>query len=387
MKSVWLLSLLAASAGLLPAQPAAATTRPNIVFILADDLGWSDLGCYGSTFYETPHLDRLAAAGVRFTQAYAASNVCSPTRASILTGRYPARIGITDWLPGRKSRPEDRLLSPALPSHLAVGETTFAETLRAAGYRTGFIGKWHLGEEPAHLPEAQGFDLNIGGSGKGHPPSYFSPYRLPNLPDGPPGEHLDDRLTREAEAFISQAAAERRRFLHWLSVTRGFRYACLRYFNAAGATATHGEDHNPELHLIPLVLQVALGRRESIAVFGTDYPTPDGTCIRDYIHVEDLIDAHLLALRALEHGNCVYNLGNGSGFSVRQVISAAEAVTGRKIPVVVAPRRAGDPAVLVAASNRIQADLGWKPRHPDIVQIVRSAWSWHQRHPQGYNDR
>jgi arylsulfatase A-like enzyme len=217
MKSAWLLPLLATSACLLQAQPAAGPTRPNIVFILADDFGWSDLGCYGSTFYETPHLDGLAAAGVRFTQAYAASNVCSPTRASILTGRYPARVGITDWLPGRKSRPEDRLLPPALPNHLALAETTLAEALRAAGYRTAMIGKWHLGEERAHFPEAQGFDVNIGGSGKGHPPSYFSPHRLPNLTDGPPGEHLDDRLTREAEAFMSRAAADRQPFLLYLA--------------------------------------------------------------------------------------------------------------------------------------------------------------------------
>lgn len=204
-------------AGLLPAQADSVAVRPNIVFILADDLGWSDLGCYGSTFHETPHLDRLAAAGVRFTQAYAASNVCSPTRASLLTGRYPARVGITDWLPGRKSDPADRLLSPALPTHLALEETTLAEALRAASYRTGYVGKWHLGETPAHFPEAQGFDVNIGGSGKGHPPSYFSPHRLPNLADGPPGEHLDDRLTREAIDFVSAAAAERRPFLLYLA--------------------------------------------------------------------------------------------------------------------------------------------------------------------------
>jgi UDP-glucose 4-epimerase len=176
------------------------------------------------------------------------------------------------------------------------------------------------------------------------------------------------------------------RMLHWLSVTRGFRYACLRYFNAAGATERHGEDHDPELHLIPLVLQVALGQREKISVFGDDYPTPDGTCIRDYIHVEDLIEAHLLALGALDGGNRVYNLGNGQGFSVRQVIQAAERVTGKKIPVVIAPRRPGDPAALVAGSEKIRRELGWTPRHPDLTDIVRSAWSWHQRHPKGYAD-
>lgn len=217
MKPIRLFLLLVVSLGSLVAQTPPAATRPNIVFILADDLGWSDLASYGSTFHETPHLDRLATQGMRFTQAYAASNVCSPTRASILTGRYPARVGITDWLPGRKSRPEDRLLPPALPDHLALAEVTLAETLRAAGYRTASVGKWHLGEKPEHYPEHQGFDLNFGGSGKGHPPSYFSPHRLPNFPDGPAGEHLDDRLTREAGDFMQRTAAEGRPFLLYLT--------------------------------------------------------------------------------------------------------------------------------------------------------------------------
>ncbi len=217
MKPITLLLIFVVSLGSLAAQTPPVATRPNIVFILADDLGWSDLTSYGSSFHETPHLDRLAAQGVRFTQAYAASNVCSPTRASILTGRYPARVGITDWLPGRKSQPKDQLLAPALPGHLALEEVTFAEVLRAAGYRTASIGKWHLGEKPEHYPEHQGFDLNFGGSGKGHPPSYFSPHRLPNFPDGPAGEHLDDRLTREAVYFMQRTAAEGRPFLLYLT--------------------------------------------------------------------------------------------------------------------------------------------------------------------------
>lgn len=176
------------------------------------------------------------------------------------------------------------------------------------------------------------------------------------------------------------------RFLHWLSVTRGFRYACLRYFNAAGATERHGEDHNPELHLIPLVLQVAQGRRPSISIFGDDYPTPDGTCIRDYIHVVDLVDAHIRALDVLDAGNRTYNLGNGQGFSVREVIAAAERVTGCHIPVTMAPRRAGDPAVLVGGSARIRRELGWEPRFPGIEAIIQTAWAWHSRHPHGYGD-
>jgi UDP-glucose 4-epimerase len=194
----------------------------------------------------------------------------------------------------------------------------------------------------------------------------------------------DERIIPGSPYGESKGIIER--MLHWLSVTRGLRYACLRYFNAAGATATHGEDHDPELHLIPLVLQVALGQREKISIFGDSYPTPDGTCIRDYIHVEDLIDAHVLALGALEHGNRIYNLGNGRGFSVSEVIRAAEQVTGKSIRAEVAPRRPGDPAVLVASSEKIRHELGWTPRHPDIVAIVRSAWFWHQRHPQGYAD-
>lgn len=202
--------------GLLPLFGAASTVappRPNIVFILVDDLGWADTGVYGSSFYETPNIDRLAKQGLRFTQAYAACNVCSPTRASLLTGRYPARLGITDWIEGRPDRPDQKLARPPMLNHLPLEEVTFAEVFRAAGYRTGFIGKWHLGEEPKYFPEHQGFDLNVGGCGLGHPPSYFSPYRIPNLPDGPPGEQLDERLTRHALDFIDEASARQQPFL------------------------------------------------------------------------------------------------------------------------------------------------------------------------------
>ena len=174
------------------------------------------------------------------------------------------------------------------------------------------------------------------------------------------------------------------RMLHWLSVTRGLRYACLRYFNAAGATTQRGEHHTPELHLIPLVLQVALGQRSDITVFGSDYPTPDGTCIRDYIHVTDLIDAHVRALGALERGNCTYNLGNGHGFSVLEVIAAARQITGHAIPIKMAPRRAGDPAILVAGSDLIRRELGWRPKFDRISTILETAWAWHRDHPQGY---
>jgi len=174
------------------------------------------------------------------------------------------------------------------------------------------------------------------------------------------------------------------RMLYWLDRVYGLRYATLRYFNAAGATAQRGEDHHPETHLIPLTLQVALGQRESIKVFGDDYPTPDGTCIRDYIHVSDLAQAHILALYALDKGSRRYNLGNGLGFSVMEVIQACRDVTGHPIPAEIVGRRAGDPAVLIAASDVLRAELGWEPHHPGIHQIVETAWAWHKTHPHGY---
>ena len=174
------------------------------------------------------------------------------------------------------------------------------------------------------------------------------------------------------------------RMLYWLDRTGKLRFAALRYFNAAGATKYRGEDHNPETHLIPLVLQVALGQRKEIKVFGNDYETPDGTCIRDYIHVADLAQAHRLALHAIDHTSHVYNLGNGLGFSVQQVLDAAREITGHAIPSEVVGRRPGDVATLVAASDNVRADFAWKPEHPEISQIIESAWRWHSDHPHGY---
>lgn len=193
--------------------PAAAAEKPkNIVFFLADDLGWRDLGCFGSTFYETPNLDGLAATGMKLTGAYAACPVCSPTRASILTGKYPPRTGITDYIhPGGGNQPENwrrktKLLPAPYRDHLALDEVTLAEALRAKGYATFFAGKWHLGRE-GHWPEDQGFDVNVGGIEHGGPyggKKYFSPYGNPRLPDGPDGEHLPDRLAAEACAFLER---------------------------------------------------------------------------------------------------------------------------------------------------------------------------------------
>jgi UDP-glucose 4-epimerase len=168
--------------------------------------------------------------------------------------------------------------------------------------------------------------------------------------------------------------------LTWLNRIHGLRYASLRYFNVAGAVEGRGEAHEPESHLIPLILDVALGRRKSIKIFGQDYPTPDGTCIRDYVHVGDLADAHILALDALGmHSRLIYNIGNGHGFSVREVVESVRRVTGHPIPVLEEPRRPGDPAVLVASSKRIMDELGWKPRFSALDDIVRSAWIWHQQ--------
>jgi UDP-glucose 4-epimerase len=173
--------------------------------------------------------------------------------------------------------------------------------------------------------------------------------------------------------------------LAWLNRIHGLHYASLRYFNAAGAAGDLGEDHEPESHLIPITLQVALGKREKVSIFGSDYSTPDGTCVRDYIHVVDLAQAHLLALDALaSRDKLIYNLGNGQGFSVREVVEVARKVTGKAIAAVEADRRPGDPAVLVASSRRIQQELGWTPKFRDLEQIVRSAWEWHQKHPDGY---
>jgi len=174
--------------------------------------------------------------------------------------------------------------------------------------------------------------------------------------------------------------------LDWYRKIHGLHYAALRYFNAAGGFPQRGEAHQPESHLIPLTLQVPLGQREQIYIYGTDYPTPDGTCIRDYIHITDLISAHLLALDALrERDKLVYNLGNGAGYSVRDVIETAREVTGHPIPAAETPRRPGDAPRLVASSERIRQELGWQPQIPDLGDIIASAWEWHRLHPNGYD--
>jgi UDP-glucose 4-epimerase len=182
------------------------------------------------------------------------------------------------------------------------------------------------------------------------------------------------------------------RMLYWYHTVAGLQYAALRYFNACGAmldqngSPLRGENHHPETHLIPLTLQVPLGQRDAITIYGTDYRTPDGTCIRDYVHIEDLATAHVLALEALSEtrSRMIYNLGNGRGYSVREVIDAARQVTGIDFPAVETARRPGDADILIASSDRISRDLGWEPRIPDLKTIIASAWTWHTSHPRGY---
>jgi UDP-glucose 4-epimerase len=178
--------------------------------------------------------------------------------------------------------------------------------------------------------------------------------------------------------------------MRWVSQAHGLRYVALRYFNACGAhpSGQIGEAHDPETHLIPLILQVPNGQRAKISIFGEDYPTKDGTCVRDYIHVTDLAQAHILALDYLLKGgeNNVFNLGNGVGFTVKEVIDVARAVTGHPIPAEVSPRRAGDPAQLVASSEKAKSVLGWKPQYDDLSTIISTAWSWHKSHPHGYGE-
>ena len=210
--------------------------------------------------------------------------------------------------------------------------------------------------------------------------TYGEPKRVPIHEDDetcPTNTYGETKLTME-------------KMMKWVSRANGVRYVSLRYFNAAGALpdGSIGEDHKTETHLIPLILQVPTGRRDHITVFGDDYPTPDGTCLRDYIHVVDLADAHVLALEYLRKGGAsdIFNLGNGQGFSVKEMIAAAEKATGRSIKVEIGARRAGDPAQLIASSEKARSVLGWKPQFTDVEQVIGTAWRWHEYHPHGYED-
>jgi len=199
-----------------PAKGVSIHKKPNFVFFLVDDLGWTDLGCYGSRFYETPNIDRLAQQSMRFTDAYAACPVCSPTRASIMTGKYPTRVGITDWIPGYRGK-NTKLITPEDIHQLPLEEETFPEVLKQVGYSTFFAGKWHLGSD-GYFPEQQGFDINLGGHHRGSPPGgYFSPYKNPKLSDGPKGEYLTDRLAEESVKFLQSQSKKQNPFLLYLS--------------------------------------------------------------------------------------------------------------------------------------------------------------------------
>ena len=209
---------------------------------------------------------------------------------------------------------------------------------------------------------------------------YGEPKRIPIIEDdetNPTNTYGETKLTME-------------KMMKWCNKAYGLNYVALRYFNAAGSLGdgTIGEDHNPETHLIPLILQVPLKKRESISIYGTDYPTPDGTCIRDYIHVLDLADAHIKAIQYLEAGNesTVFNLGNGVGFSVKEMIEAAKEATGEEIKVVIGERRLGDPAKLVASSQKAKEILGWTPEFDDVKKMIGDAWNWHKNHPNGFNN-
>jgi UDP-glucose 4-epimerase len=202
---------------------------------------------------------------------------------------------------------------------------------------------------------------------------------------GPPERvPIDETLPQKPINPYGESKLMFEQVLKWYDAIHGLKFVALRYFNAAGATEKYGEDHRTETHLIPNILKVALGQKENAEIYGTDYETPDGTCIRDYIHIVDLAQAHILALNVEQ--SAFYNLGTGGGTSVREVIAACERVTGTKIPIVEKSRRAGDPPRLIAASEKIQRELGWKPKFQDIEKIVASAWAWHQKFPRGYED-
>ncbi len=207
--------------------------------------------------------------------------------------------------------------------------------------------------------------------------TYGEPARLPideSLPNNPTNPYGEAKLAFE-------------RSLKWFEAAYGLRYASLRYFNAAGATERCGEMHDPETHLIPLVLQATAGVREEVQIFGNDYPTRDGTCVRDYIHIVDLARAHILALGILDERSAIYNLGcGGDGYTVREVIDTAREITGREIKTRTAPRRPGDPAVLIASSEKIRRELGWEPKFQDLRVIIQSAWNWSQKNPRGYGE-
>ncbi len=228
--------------------------------------------------------------------------------------------------------------------------------------------------------------LNLMESAAEHGVKRFILSSTANLFDKPERMPIDEKEKIVPGSPYGESKYILERCLAWMETLYGMNYAALRYFNASGDLPHIGEDHSPETHLIPLVLQVALGQREKIYIFGDDYDTPDGTCVRDYIHVVDLAQAHILALHDLHNGSRKYNLGNGRGYSVKEVIDTAREVTGHPIPAEISARRPGDPAILIAGSEAINDDLSWAPQYGSLKSIISSAWEWHRTHPNGYGE-
>ncbi len=282
------------------------------------------------------------------------------------------------------------------PAELIVGDLADPAARAAAFARGPFAAIFHfaalslVGESMAdplrYFRENVGNGIALIGDAIGHGVNRFVLSSTANLFGG----EVEIPITETAALLPSSPYGESKfmleRVLAWADRVHGLKSACLRYFNAAGADPSGrlGEDHDPETHLIPRAIDAALGRAPELVVFGTDHPTPDGTCVRDYIHVTDLASAHLAALARLDHGSVAYNLGNGAGHSVREVIAMIEEVSGRRVPHRLGPPRAGDPPTLVASSARIQKETGWRPRFPELREIVATAYAWRLAHPGGY---
>ena len=294
---------------------------------------------------------------------------------NLYTGHREAVDARAEFVPGNLA--DANAVKQVFDTHLFDGVMHFASyTLVGESMQKPFL---YIGDNVTNA-------LNLLRAMVDHDVKRFILSSTANLFDDPLKMPIDEKERIVPGSPYGESKFIIERLLHWMDHIYNLRFAALRYFNAAGAspTANRGEDHAIETHLIPLVLQTALGIREKIMIFGDDYPTRDGSCIRDYIHVNDLAQAHILALKALDKGSRTYNLGNGEGYSVKEVIEAARKITGLPIKAEVGPRRPGDPATLMAGSETIKRELGWQPRFASIESIIGTAWAWHQAHPKGY---
>ncbi len=294
---------------------------------------------------------------------------------NLYTGHREAVDARAEFVPGNLA--DANAVKQVFDTHLFDGVMHFASyTLVGESMQKPFL---YIGDNVTNA-------LNLLRAMVDHDVKRFILSSTANLFDDPLKMPIDEKERIVPGSPYGESKFIIERLLHWMDHIYNLRFAALRYFNAAGAspTANRGEDHAIETHLIPLVLQTALGIREKIMIFGDDYPTRDGSCIRDYIHVNDLAQAHILALKALDKGSRTYNLGNGEGYSVKEVIEAARKITGLPIKAEVGPRRPGDPAILIAGSETIKRELGWQPRFASIESIIGTAWAWHQAHPKGY---